>query len=728
MLKSLKTAAGPTLAELNSDSHPCVFSRVDLAELLGDSDKWLDNVDPLGILSVETVARCLKDATRGAWAELQWTWEQLEPADAYLATCVDRREAALKKLPWDIVKAEGLTDLEDAIAEAQLRTVRDFCNAITNLDEGIAALGQASFRGYKRIQMLDSGRDMQLIVTDNWNWCRDGYNGTWGWNPRAAYGMTRGEDCPVLESSILTRCCPRPIDQVAMMLCLDRKNAKAQWMCYNGRYGVPPLFVVLPAGTNPQTKEAYIKLARQCISNSSGVLPPGSDVKAVTVQSGTPDTFRGIIDMSSQEMVLRATGGLMTMLTAPGAGTNTSTGSTHQDGFDDLADVEGEDIAGVLTQDMIAPILRQWHPGQPQLVRMVIKRPDSSDTTASVANIATLASASYRATDDQVSELTGIEVTTQSPVITPGITSPLSAPDINMARRYAPTMLWPGARQEFDRQINSRCRLPLVGRDRNSKTDPPPEPDRPLTAEELAVLQQLITPPTAADIAQTAQALKQPLKAAMDEDVLNDSSAGVPPVATPLQNAGNGNAALLEEVADVDDASDINYGTSAGARKAAATRRQRGGFKGDTKEPRTRKAQTNPYQAPEGSSDKTQVKALTRAIDKTARKGGTVLKSVHKPGIGHITVKGGSVGKKSDEYKGGGGTSHMLGKHGKEGLTAKKAALITVKGTVTPNKHKASRKDIIHKGGRVIVDSELKFRSGRKNRKNSKIQTGFEEQ
>ena len=46
---------------------------------------------------------------------------------------------------------------------------------------------------------------------------------------------------------------------------------------------------------------------------------------------------------------------------------------------------------------MIDPVLDQWHPGQPKLVELVIKRPESEDTAASVANIASLAGAGYRA-------------------------------------------------------------------------------------------------------------------------------------------------------------------------------------------------------------------------------------------------------------------------------------------------------------------------------------------
>ena len=134
------------------------------------------------------------------------------------------------------------------------------------------------------------------------------------------------------------------------IFCRPGKNARAQWLVFNGRYGVPPLFAIMPQGIDEATRQKYMDFARRCISNAAGVLPAGSDVKAVNPGATGPDTFSRLIDLSTQEMVLRATCGLMTMLTAPGAGTNTETGSAHQDAFDDLAAAEAEEIAAVASK------------------------------------------------------------------------------------------------------------------------------------------------------------------------------------------------------------------------------------------------------------------------------------------------------------------------------------------------------------------------------------------
>lgn len=693
-----------------SDSHPANFAVVDLRDMVGEGERLLSYNNSLDFLSVDAVRNCLHEATRGAYAQIQWLWEQLEPADPILATCVDRRESALKKIPWDIVKMDGLSDIEDAIADAQLRTVQDFCNAVVGIDAAIAALGQASFRSFRRVQMLEQENSLELVVTENWNWARHGYNGDWRWNPKATFGSNLCEEVPVAEASILTRWCPRPIDQVAMMLCLDRKNAKAQWMCYNGRYGVPPLFVVLPPGTNEQTKRDYIEFARQCISNAGGVLPPGADLKTASVQAGGPDTFRGIIDLSTQELVLRATGGLTTMLTAPGEGTNTGTGNAHQDAFDDMADGEGSDIAGTITQGMIYPVLDQWHPGQPRLVEFVIKRPESDDTAASVTNITSLAGAGYRVSDDQVRELTSLDVTT---VQQPDMGS-LGMTLRDMHARYAPTMLWPAARREFDsrmaRDINAASRA-LSAHAARRVDDALAAIDPSAVRRRAAAYEQMLLQAAEDGIAEAIDGMSEnsPAGEPASIETGDEPETGGDPVATPLQNAGNGN----DDSDDEKDKDTNAMSRSEAARHAANVRwgkegrigRNRGiGREGKTKSP---EKSNTPLQAGEKASTRSKVDAVEKSIRKTARKGGKIA-DIAKIGKNNLTVEHGRAGK-GNEGIGGFGSIHASNKHFKPGDTdARKSARAIVHGKKSKDrddimaKYKQTRSILIKKGKRTL--------------------------
>lgn len=611
-----------------TDSHPWNFSTVDLQDMAREHDRWLDFTSPLDFLSVDVVRRAQNEATRGAYAQLQWLWEQLEPADSILATCVERRLGALKRIPWDIRKKDGLSDAEDLLAEAQLRTVQDFANAIENLDEGIEALAQASFRHYRHIQLLETEAGaLRLNLTENWNWARDGYAGEWQWNPAATYGLTRGLPLPVDRASIVTRICARPIDQPAMMLCLDRKNAKAQWLVYNGRYGTPPVFAIMPQGVDESLRKEYIKFAMQCVSNAAGVLPAGADVKTVTPGNGGPDTFSRMIDLSTQELVLRATGGLMTMLTAPGAGTNTATGSAHQDAFDDLAASEGAQIAALLQRTLFAPVLEQWHPGQPHLVEFVMKRPDSDNAAGSVANIATLAQNGYRTPDEQVAELTGLQVSTDTQSMQqPGM---VMSPALNSLRvRYAPTMLYPPARAAFERAINMAAQ---------------PAEEQPLTGGELAALAPLeagqLSPEGISSRAATAYAvLRKAVRPAYSGDV--------------AQSEGE------EETAE-----NWNNKRDSRGRFAAQGFHRKGGrsSKGNPKNPTTQS--NTPLKAAPGAKLQEKVNAVESAHRRTAQKGGSV-ENVTTIGKNKLNIRAGSPGDKSEDWKKGGGSRHQKQKHG----------------------------------------------------------------
>lgn len=644
-----------------TDSHPWNFSTVDLQDIAREHDRWLDFTSPLDFLSVDVVRRAQNEATRGAYAQLQWLWEQLEPADSILATCVERRLGALKRIPWDIRKKDGLSDAEDLLAEAQLRTVQDFANAIENLDEGIEALAQASFRHYRHIQLLETEAGaLRLNLTENWNWARDGYAGAWQWNPAATYGLTRGMPLPVDPASIVTRICARPIDQPAMMLCLDRKNAKAQWLVYNGRYGTPPVFAIMPQGVDESLRKEYIKFAMQCVSNAAGVLPAGADVKTVTPGNGGPDTFSRMIDLSTQELVLRATGGLMTMLTAPGAGTNTATGSAHQDAFDDLAASEAEQIANLLQEKLFAPVLEQWHPGQPHLVEFVMKRPDSDNAAGSVANIATLAQNGYRTPDEQVAELTGLQVTSANmdstaiyaakaagyvptqEAMAERMGMPLQPapqedgglpPALNSLRvRYAPTMLYPPARAAFERAINMAAQ---------------PAEEQPLTGGELAALAPLesgqLSPEGISSRAATAYAvLRKAVRPAYAGDV--------------AQSEGE------EETAENRNYKRDNAGRF--AETGAATHSHKGGrsSKGNPKNPTTQS--NTPLKAAPGANTQAQVDATEKAL-KAREGGGGVVKGAAWVKGKRLDVKGGS--------KDTGGAAHMT-KHYKPGDTSRRGA------------------------------------------------------
>lgn len=184
------------------------------------------------------------------------------------------------------------------------------------------------------------------------------------------------------------------------------------------------------------------------------------------------------------------------------------------------------------------------------------------------------------------------------------------------------------------------------------------------------------------------------------------------------------NTSAMANLADEEDeAADLNYGTSEGARKAAITRRSKGSYKGDTKELKIRRKQSNPYQAPEGASPKIQKKAIVRSIDRVSKKGGQVRGVVERPGIGKLTIKSGSPGVKARGSKGGSGVSHIKQKH--PDASAKAIAESVVKGKASPQKDSPSRLQLLHKDKKVVLEREIKKGSGRISSTRSKLHTGY---
>lgn len=396
--------------DTGTDSHPVQFRGVSIEDVIKAQNKWISAYNPLDTITIETVRRCLQQDLRGAYAEQQWIWEQMERYDPMMVTCVNKRETALKKFTGDVVIKQELSDRDQMLAEAQQRTIRDLINAINNMDEAHLALSQSSRRHYKFLQPYEDSKGLYLLPINNWLICRDGYSGAWQWNPTANFGATRtGIEPPVPFTDLVCRIHPRPVDLAAMSLVINRKITQAQWDVFLGRYGTPPLFLVMPPDISEELRTEYIRVAQQCVSNSAGVLPNGSDVKSAPVPATSVELFDRRLKVSNEEIVMLFTEGKLTILAESGSGT--LAGGAHQDGWDDWGAGEADDIAGALTRGLVNRCLDQYHPGQPYLVEYALSRVETADPQMEIQSVTSLRSAGYDIPDEQVSQRTGWDVT-----------------------------------------------------------------------------------------------------------------------------------------------------------------------------------------------------------------------------------------------------------------------------------------------------------------------------
>lgn len=393
---------------MSTESQEDGFSEYDLASVANAFNKTISHDYLLDKITPEYLISSQKLELQGVYAPIQWLYEQVEKADTFLSACIDRREAALGKIPWDIRKKSKLDDVDDAIAESQLRTCLDFCNSIKNLNDAIVSMGQADFRGFKILQKFSDDTGNYLLPLNNWNIGRDGYQGEWLWNERASMGGIKGVPFPVPKSNLIIRELARPINTVCVPLILDRKNVKGTWFAFITRYGVPPLFVKMPKDLKGREAQAkWMRLVRMAISNASGVVP--HDAEFVIPNSGNSNTptFEALLNKTNEEIVFRSTGSILTMLTAPGAGTNTATGSSHEKSSNEIVSTSANDIANVLTRQLIDEVIDSYHPGQPKLVEFILENPAASESEKKIQEVAVLRSSGWKVNQEQLEEVTG---------------------------------------------------------------------------------------------------------------------------------------------------------------------------------------------------------------------------------------------------------------------------------------------------------------------------------
>lgn len=374
---------------------------------------WRDHYNPLRGLTMRRVVSMLEDGERGAYADIQWTYRFIEMQDATLGAIIERRTAAIKKLNWNVKIRDGLKPEEMLAAEAQQAALSDLYENIDNLKASWERLVMASFRGYAHLEIVRdaAGRIVELADVPQWYWVRDGLNGAWEYNEGAAFGSTRGK--PVEEDRFVVREIARPINRVALVAFVRKALSQKDWDGFVETFGIPAVFLVMPPDV-PKEKEAeYLATADDVVSNARGVLPHGSDVKTVDNGARGVNPFKDHITYQDEQMILRGTGGKLTMLTAA-TGLNSNQGDVHQDAFDDIAIAEAAEISDLFNEQISKPFLSKMFPGTRCHVYFEIASHEETDSGAIVEDVTKLKSAGYVTAASYVSEKTGYPVTAEA--------------------------------------------------------------------------------------------------------------------------------------------------------------------------------------------------------------------------------------------------------------------------------------------------------------------------
>ncbi len=399
-----KTGFGARLAGIFNRAAAHLSLRLHVAA----ANLWRDNYNPLRGLTIARAVNMLEDGERGAYGEVQWTYRYIEMQDATIGALVERRTAAIQRLAWNIKISDRVPASKQAVAERQAAALRAAYEQIDNLTAALEFLEMAAFRGFAHLEMVEDGAGnvVRLAPVEQWFWVRDGLYGAWKINPQSTFGTTQGEAVDMRR--FVVRECARPINRVALIAFIRKALSQKDWDAYIETYGVPAVFIVMPDNL-PQNREAeFLTTAEAVASDARGVLPGGSKVETVNPGATGTDPFRAHLDYQDQQIVMRGTGGLLTMLAESGSGT--LAGGAHSETFEAIARAEAAEISEVLQGTIDRRVLAAATPGEPAWAYFELAANEETDTKAITEDVARLAAAGYRVKPAWVAERTGYEL------------------------------------------------------------------------------------------------------------------------------------------------------------------------------------------------------------------------------------------------------------------------------------------------------------------------------
>ena len=335
---------------------------------------WRDQYNPLRGLDMSRAVALLETQNRGDFTDLMWTYEHIEQTDPDLMALVERRLAAIGEMDYDIrIASEEKhgSAFDAALAEDQQATLAAAYERIDNLAEAIVHMATATFRklAFAQLHMEGTGRHAQLAhieCLDAWNFARQGRNGPFHWNPEARQtaALSLGDPLDAERDLLIIREVPRPVDRYGLIKFLRANLAEKDWDGFVEIYGFNQTFVILPPNVPDDKLAEYLAGAERAADGGSGAVPHGSEVKFANGERGE-QPFRPRLEWLQQQLILAGTGGLLTMLAAPGSGT--LAGNAHADTFRTLARSEARQISERFQRSIDRLVLDLAFPGRPRL-------------------------------------------------------------------------------------------------------------------------------------------------------------------------------------------------------------------------------------------------------------------------------------------------------------------------------------------------------------------------
>ena len=382
---------------------------------------WRAQYNPLRGLTIAQLVTMLEAAERGNYARLQWLYRFVEKRNSTLRAVLQRRQASMTRLDWDIRLRDATTAAVNprTLAARQAAVLRDAYERIGNLREAVTFLALAEFRGYAHLERhFDArGRTVALQPVPQWFWARLGPDASWQYNATARPGLPMPGD-PVLDPArFIYRENDSPIDEIAVIAHVRQSLSQNDWDGFVETYGLPPLFLELPPDIPAEREAEYQAQAEAIIGDARGTVPHGTQIHTVDSGARGQNPFAEHLKYQDELIVLAATGGKLTTLTESGSGT--LAGNAHQRAFDDITEAEAALISEVFQEQFDRPLLAQHFPGQPVLAYFELAATREMDPQEVVNHALVLAKAGYEIDLAELSEKTGYKLKLRNYPIVP---------------------------------------------------------------------------------------------------------------------------------------------------------------------------------------------------------------------------------------------------------------------------------------------------------------------
>ena len=329
----------------------------------------LEALNPLRGIGVTAAQDLFDAARRGNFATLGRVYAEIESADPTLLVVSERRNGALADLSWRMKDADGRAPGFDAgLAREQAQAAEAMLAGAGNFGEAVEHLATAFFRGSALAQprFLEDGTLLGFACIPTEMVCYDASRDLWQLNPGLS-SQDPGEGAAGLvdvppEDGMVALSRRRHIDYPALMIYIRAALGERHWGRFVDRFGLPPAVLAMPPMASKEEEAKFLSAAKAAADGRTVALPNGSSVTYAADARGV-NPFDGYLRHQQEQVVLMATGGLLTTLAESGSGT--LAGNAHQETWRQVVRKDARIVGEAIQAQLVAPWLRRKFPNRP---------------------------------------------------------------------------------------------------------------------------------------------------------------------------------------------------------------------------------------------------------------------------------------------------------------------------------------------------------------------------